>query len=56
MKIRITDAPLGHSFTDDKPYHVYGFSLGPQQAYVFDDDCESCFLTDLEWETWKNED
>lgn len=56
MKIRITDAPLGHSFTSDKPYHVYGFLLGERQAYVFDDDCESCFLMDMEWEVWENED
>lgn len=54
MNIRVKDAPLGHKFTDDKPYHVYGLSLGPQQAFVFDDDCESCFLSDLDWETFDN--
>lgn len=55
MNIRVKGAPEGYKFTEDMPYHVYGFSLGPQVAYVFDDDCESCFLTDLEWEVWSNE-
>ena len=52
MKIKITDAPLGHKFTDDKPYEVYGNLSDP---FVFDDDCESCFLADMEWEAWKDE-
>lgn len=53
MNIRVKDAPQGHKFTEDKPYHVYGFSLGPQQAYVLDDYWESCFLTDIDWEEFE---
>lgn len=53
MKIKITDAPLGHKFDPDKSYLVHGTH---GYAFVFDDDCESCFLTDLEWEILENED
>lgn len=54
MKIKVTDYPIGHKFSPDVPYHVYGSTLGPQ-AFVFDDDCESCFLSELEYEVFTNE-
>ncbi len=57
MKIKVTDYPIGHKFSPDVPYHVYGFGLRRDfsMAYVFDDDCESCFLSELEYEEFTNE-
>lgn len=47
MRIIVLDAPLGHKFSDDKHYLVYGAG---DSLFVFDDDCESCFLDDMDWE------
>lgn len=55
MKIKVIDAPLGHKFAEGNLYQVYGFYAGYNQAFVFDDDCEACFLTDLEYEEFENE-
>jgi len=47
MIIIVLDAPLGHKFSDDTRYQVYGVG---DSRFVFDDDCESCFLNDMDWE------
>lgn len=47
MRIIVLDAPLGHKFSEGKHYWVYGAA---DCYFVFDDDCESCFLGDLDWE------
>lgn len=47
MRIIVLDAPLGHKFSTETHYQVYGAG---DSRFVFDDDCESCFLDDMEWE------
>lgn len=47
MRIKVLDAPAGHKFDPDTHYLVHGTH---GYAFVFDDDCESCFLNDMEWE------
>lgn len=47
MRVYVIDAPLGHKFDPEVAYLVYGFS---NSAFVIDEDCEACFLNDMEWE------
>lgn len=47
MRIIVLDEPLGHEFSAETHYQVYGAG---DRRFVFDDDCEACFLDDLEWE------
>lgn len=49
MRIIVLDAPLGHKFDPDMHYLVY-IPKEPNKAFVVDDDCEPCFLSDMEWE------
>lgn len=49
MRIKVLDAPLGHKFDPDTHYRVFR-QTEPGKAFVVDDDCEACFLNDMEWE------
>lgn len=53
MKIKIKDAPEGFKFDLEATYKVYNpISMG----FVFDDDCEACYLRDMDWEEVTDED
>lgn len=49
MRIKVLDAPLGHKFDPDVHYLVY-CPTELDKAFVVDEDCEACFLNDLDWE------
>ena len=46
MRINVLEAPEGASFTEGQGYPVYG-ELG--SSFVFDDDSESFFISELNW-------
>lgn len=50
MKIVVTKAPISARFTPDTLYHVYGFAVNLEQAFVFDDEVESFNLSELTYE------
>lgn len=52
MLIKVADAPRGHTFLEGKVYSVYG-RRGSE--FVLDEDCEACFINDMEWEEVKSE-
>lgn len=55
MKIKVTDYPIGHKFSPELIYDVYGADRSLNRAFIFDDDGESCFLSELEYEEFTNE-
>lgn len=56
MRIYVLDAPLGCEFRTDVAYKVHGVfksEIDPETGFVFDEEGEMHFLSDLDWEEVK---